>query len=137
MSVKVITLKMKCIAWLGVVIWMGVIFAFSNQAHSGEITGQYLGPFNVVVRKTGHLSEYAILFFLLRRAFLCTVHGGISSFVMPFAVAVLFAISDEYHQSFVAGRSSSASDVVVDSIGALIGFGLIRLWLRFSKCRNN
>jgi VanZ family protein len=133
MILKTTNLKTKLIAWFCVVAWMGLIFAFSNQAHSGEITGHYLGSFNVLVRKCGHMSEYAMLFFLLRRALLCTVDGGIYFFVAPFVLCVLYAISDEFHQSFVAGRSSSASDVLIDSLGALIGFGLVKLWLRLHK----
>jgi|ERR1700722_1754510 VanZ family protein len=133
MTLQTSTLKSKLIAWFSVLAWMGVIFAFSNQAHSGEITGHYLGSFNVIVRKCGHMSEYAVLFLLLRRALLCTVDGGIYYFLAPFALSVIYAISDEFHQSFVAGRSSSASDVAIDALGALIGFGLLKLWLRLVK----
>ncbi len=123
----------RLVAWLLVVLWMGVIFAFSNQAHSGEITGHYFGSFNVLVRKCGHLSEYAVLLFLLRRALLRTACGGIYDFAVPYALCVLYAATDEYHQSFVAGRSSSPSDVAVDSVGALIGFILIKAWVKLDR----
>lgn len=135
MTARNVALKTKITAWLAVLVWMGVIFAFSHQAHSGAITERYLGAFNVAVRKAGHVSEYAVLFVLLRRALLCTVDGAYYEFLVPLLLSILYAISDEYHQSFVAGRSSSPADVVVDSGGALLGYAAVRLWIRLSRQR--
>lgn len=43
-------------------------------------------------------------------------------------LAILYAVTDEYHQSFVAGRSSSAWDVLVfDNLGALISIWLVHI----------
>ena len=79
------------------------------------------------IRKTAHVAEYALLAFLsiklalalrLRRA------GGI---VIGALFTLLYAMSDEWHQSFVPGRTGHAIDVGVDSIGILlvvIGFVL-------------
>jgi len=113
-------LKNKLLAWSGVVLWMAVIFAFSAQAHSGEITEAVLGPANLLVRKSAHMTEYFILYVLLRHAF--RLSEPRSSSFWPFLIAALYAATDEYHQIFVPGRSATVSDVLVDSIGACAGW---------------
>lgn len=117
----------RLVAWLCVCLWMAVIFAFSNQAHSGEITGQYLGPSNILVRKCAHMFEYGVLFLLARRAFGMTElpFNGRSG-IWPLLLAVLYAASDEFHQSFVPGRSATPFDVAVDSCGAAIAWLAVR-----------
>ena len=135
-----------------VVLWMLVIFAFSHQANSNEMTKPVLGPFNIFVRKCAHMTEYAILFLLslnFCRQFavrwqpgakvLPSFFGGLQlerpkrvaemvcTFISPIAIAFLYACSDEWHQSFVPGRSAAFSDVLVDSTGILIAAVLIAL----------
>jgi VanZ family protein len=112
--------KSKLLAWLLVVGWMAIIYAFSAQAHSGEITEAVLGPANLLVRKAAHMTEYCILYILLRHAFLLT-DARKSSF-WPFLIAALYAATDEYHQIFVPGRSATVSDVLIDSMGACAGW---------------
>ncbi|HEY9713557.1 MAG TPA: VanZ family protein [Chroococcales cyanobacterium] len=127
-------IEKRPVRWVLVLGWMSVIFAFSNQAHSGEITGQYLGEFNLVVRKSAHMTEYAILFCLLKWALLGHVpkKQHISTF-FAYLTAVLYAASDEWHQQFVPGRSSSWEDVFVDTIG--VNFGWI-FWYYFLVLRS-
>ncbi len=120
----------KLRAWGYVLAWMGVIYFFSAQPNSGEATGHYFGVFNMLCRKLAHLSEYAILFALLRRALICTVSSGMNFFITPFCLSVIYAISDEYHQSFVPGRSASAGDVLFDASGAFIGWLIVFCWSR-------
>lgn len=126
------------VRWFFVVLWMGVIFAFSHQAHSSEATAVYLGDFNVIVRKLGHISEFAVLFFLVRWALLGSknMHTGNSLNSAPHLrqwktvisdktnlvalfISVLYAASDEWHQSFVPGRSACIEDVLLDSSAVL------------------
>ncbi len=113
--------------WLLVLVWMSIIFAFSSQAHSGEVTRQYFGPFNILLRKAGHVSEFALLFLLLRRAIAHTISGALPINIATILVTVLYAASDEYHQSFVPGRTSSIYDVAVDSAGIAIGLLFLKL----------
>lgn len=112
--------------WLLVIAWMGVIFAFSNQAHSGEVTEQLLHDLNVPIRKCAHMFEYAMLFWLSRWASM-TIRRP--SFLVPGMLALficlLYAASDEYHQSFVPGRSAQIQDVAVDMAGSLIAAFLV------------
>lgn len=46
-----------------------------------------------------------------------------------FAAGVLYALSDEWHQSFVPGRDPSAGDLVADILGLGLGYGLVLWWL--------
>ena len=100
-------------AWLPVVAWAAVIFAFSSVPDLG--TG--LGGWDLVLRKIAHAAEFAVLGVLLLRA---TGRAG-----SAFAIGVLYAISDEVHQSFVPGRLGSPIDVAVDAAGVAVG---VLLW---------
>lgn len=114
--------------WFLVLTWMAIIFAFSCQANSGEVTRQYFGSFNILLRKTGHVSEFAVLFLLLRRALGHTISGALALTITAIFLTILYATSDEYHQSFVPGRTSSLFDVAVDSAG--IALALLFLLVR-------
>ncbi len=114
-------MQSKAIRWISVLIWMAVIFAFSSQPHSGEVTQQYLGDFNVPVRKCAHMTEYMILYFLTRWSTVGTTDSALIRRLLPFILSVAYACTDEYHQNFVPGRSATVSDVMVDSIGVTIG----------------
>lgn len=79
------------------------------------------------IRKTAHAAEYAILGILT----IGTLYGAAKrdggrisvrgSILTAWAIAVLYAASDEFHQLFVPGRSGQLSDVLLDSAGALAG----------------
>lgn len=81
------------------------------------------------VRKVGHATEYAVLGFLCMGT--CWTFDGIHKkkllIIIAWAVATLYAASDELHQWFVPGRSCQFSDVCLDSIGALAGIGVYLL----------
>ncbi len=105
-------------------LWMIVIFAFSSQANSGSYTETYLQGANVPVRKLAHMFEYAVLAVLYQTALsgsLVSSKKTFKNYSFAFLLAVLYALTDEWHQSFVPGRSASLFDSGVDSIGALIG----------------
>ena len=101
-----------------VIAWMAVIFAFSNQANSGELTEQVLGDMNVPIRKCAHMFEYAVLFWLTRwSAITIRRPAYIVPGMLSFVICLLYAASDEWHQSFVPGRSAQMQDVAVDMAG--------------------
>lgn len=56
--------------------------------------------------------------------------------VLAFAASVAYAVFDEWHQSFVAGRNASMSDVIVDVTGAALTLVLIGLWSHFRARRS-
>jgi VanZ family protein len=96
-----------------VLVWAAVIFALSSVPELG--TG--LGGWDLVLRKIAHAAEFALLGALLARA---TGRAG-----PAFAIGVLYAVSDEVHQSFVPGRLGSPLDVAIDTVGVVAG---ILLW---------
>ena len=126
--------------WLPVLVWLGLIFIGSTDVLSAEHTSRFLVPFlrwldpqisaavlnsiQVVIRKLGHLTEYAILAILLWRALRrAAVWKSASSFLFAISLigCAIFAASDEFHQSFVPSRTSSVKDVMIDICGATIG----------------
>jgi VanZ family protein len=89
--------------------WMVVIFYFSSQSDPSP----GIGNFGHVV---AHFTEYFILASLWAWALLPAL--GLKALAVAGAIAVLYAISDEWHQSFVPRRDSDPVDVLVDSVGA-------------------
>ena len=131
-----------------VITWMVLIFAGSSDVLSAEHTSRFLVPFllwlnpsmsyhtiaaiHVVVRKAGHVTEYAILAALLWRA----LHGSFSALsrrtisFCTIVVAAAFAASDEFHQSFVPSRTATVHDVFIDCCGVMLAVALCILFSR-------
>ena len=103
-----------------------MIFCFSTGSFSAAATGRVLGSFNHVGRKIAHMSEYALLFLVLRFALakFMTGYKAASVVLLSLALCTLFAASDEWHQSFVPNRTPSIGDVMYDTAGALIAASL-------------
>jgi VanZ family protein len=99
-------------AWLPVAAWAAVIFALSSVPDLG--TG--LGGWDLLLRKLAHAAEFAILGALLLRA----LGRPLAAFVLGTA----YAVSDEIHQAFVAGRVGSPVDVAIDAVGVAVGIAL-------------
>jgi VanZ family protein len=105
--------------WLPALLVMGIIFWFSSQP-SGQ-----LPDFNWadrLIKKSGHVAGYASLAVSYWHAF--GMHG--KHRWLAWLCALAYAVTDEYHQSFVPGRNPSIWDVVVfDNLGALLGLWLV------------
>ncbi|HEV7806714.1 MAG TPA: VanZ family protein [Solirubrobacteraceae bacterium] len=86
---------------------MALIFALS--ATPDLSTG--LGNWDLALRKAAHITIYAVLWLTLARA------TGWRRPVAATVVALLYAGSDEWHQSFVDGRHGTPLDVAIDAIG--------------------
>ena len=86
-----------------------------------------VSKYHFYVRKLAHFSEYLV--------FACTVAlplyvYGVRGFALVFLAGLFcfgFACLDEYHQSFVAGRTPSKRDVMIDTCGSLIGIYITRI----------
>jgi VanZ family protein len=105
--------------WLPALLIMAVIFALSSIP-SDEMPN--FGGLDFSIKKLGHMAGYA----LLASAFL----HGINRFTPGAVLAawlftVLYAVTDEIHQSFVPGRNASVVDVFIDAAGALAGLFLL------------
>jgi VanZ family protein len=100
---------------------MGVIFVLSAQAklNSG------LGDWDTALRKIAHMVAFGLLWWLWQRALAMPAAAA--------AIALGYAASDEWHQSFVQGRTGSALDWGIDAIGVAIAAAL---WGRPSQRRS-
>ena len=95
-------------------LWAALIFVLSSIP--SLTTG--LGPWDVVLRKLAHLTEYAVLGALLARAV---------PELPAFALGLAYAVSDELHQHFVPGRAGTPLDVAIDAVGLVAGILLLRM----------
>lgn len=102
---------------------MGLIFFLSAQPDLG--TG--IEGWDVVLRKLGHMAVFGALFLAL----LYALPGRPATAA---AIAVLYAISDEWHQTFTGGRHGSPVDVLIDGVGVGAAWLLAARtgWLRAS-----
>jgi VanZ family protein len=107
--------------WLPPLVLMGAIFFFSAQPSldSG------LGWIDTVGRKLVHFAEYALLCFLLWRAFAHRMPPRRAA-LAAFVFASLYAVTDEVHQSFVEGRHGTPVDWAIDTAGAGLAAWLLR-----------
>jgi VanZ family protein len=129
-----------------VVLWMALIFYASSNEFSAANTSQVLRPILLwlfphitestlvvvhgVVRKGAHLGGYFILGLLAARAFLTSTKRLLHRYWFPsaFMLAAVYALLDEYHQSFVPSRTASVYDSVIDMTGALIALFMLAFW---------
>ncbi|MFR2710965.1 VanZ family protein [Frisingicoccus sp.] len=79
------------------------------------------------VRKLAHMTEYFILAITVALPFYVYGLRGFPLLLVAGIICVGFACTDEYHQSFVAGRGPSMRDVCIDSVGAFFGIMLVRI----------
>lgn len=135
----------KLILWILVVSCMGTIFFFSGQeakdsdsSSIGFITvfvrlfdvcdvfseteiQEFSQSLNGIVRTGAHFTIYAVLGFLLCLLFHEYNFSRSKAIIFAVISSFLYACSDEFHQSFVPGRSAQISDIAVDTSGALCG----------------
>src|SRR5438270_5178974 len=107
------TLLKKIDPWAPPLLLMAVIFFFSAQPNLNS----GLGWIDHVGRKLVHASEYALLCFLWWRALRTRIDAK-AALAAAWAIAAVYAASDEYHQRFVAGRNSTWVDWCIDAMGA-------------------
>ncbi len=129
-------------AYLPVIALMAVIFFFSAQTGeqsaliSDEVVGAAYGKdkigtelLTVIVRKSAHFAEYALLgglIYIANRHVMRKKNDRVPA-AAALAASAVYAVSDEIHQYFVPGRACMVSDVLIDTSGTL--FGIILLWI--------
>ena len=130
--------------WVPAVAWMGMVLLASTDtfsaAHTGEILRAMLawtigqidaatfGLLHFLIRKSAHFTEYAILSALWFRALRVRVSSPwqMRWALLGVVISVSVAVLDEWHQSFVPSRTSSADDVLLDFCGAF--FAQLVIW---------
>ncbi len=114
---------------------MGLIVYLSSLSQPPESLMEVIdwGP----IDKVFHLVEYTVLGILLARALSYSLRRMLpnAAWIIALAVAVLFGLSDEWHQSFVLGRHSSIADLIVDIIGSALGVGIVCLRVKRNDTR--
>lgn len=118
--------------FLPALLWMGVIYRTSATPGlksvplvqgigllPAHLDPAVLSLLELLLRKSAHLISYGLLALLLAWAFFVWLDRSRALWV-ALAVAVLFAISDEWHQSFVPDREGRWWDVAIDTVGAAL-----------------
>lgn len=129
----------KIAIWSVVALWMVIIFQLSSQ--SGEqsndlslgVTGliafliEKISPssdalaFNYFIRKCAHFFAYLVLGLVVLFAMRKMGKSGTKGILLALVVCVIYAISDEWHQGFIPGRTPKLMDIFIDSSGSLLG----------------
>jgi VanZ family protein len=105
-------------AWVYVGSWMTVIFTLSSIP---DLRSGLLPLWDLILRKIAHVAEFAVLGWLMFRAFKVGGLTRIRAAVLAAVISAFFAGTDEWHQSFVTGRNGSPLDVLIDSVGVISG----------------
>lgn len=142
--------------WLPVVIWMVVVFSASADSQSyqhssailepllhwlfPQMSAATVGELHHLFRKTGHLTEYAILGWLVWRAVRRPVKNDFRPWNwaeagLALCVVFAYAASDEFHQIFVPTRTPLVTDVLIDTTGGAVA--LLVLWVRMKMVKQN
>ncbi len=135
----------KTLCWTAVILWMAFIFYLShqpaeqsNQLSKGiteiiiqtiERVAFIVAPdstfdvrdLNHYVRKNAHFIAYLVLGVLVINALRSSGVKGYRSWALALGICILYAISDEFHQTFIPGRSGEVRDVFIDTAGASVG----------------
>lgn len=123
---------------------MGLIFSASTGEFSASNTSLIVRPLllwlfpdiseerialaHFLVRKAAHFTEYAVLGLLMARAFTSSSQQFLKRrwFAVSLLLIAIYALSDEFHQSFVASRTASVFDSMIDTAGGLAALVLYR-----------
>lgn len=149
----------RVITALALILWMAFIFMLSHQtaAQSGAVSGGFteklfsvfypyfksmtdmqkqeiINGASFLIRKAAHFSIYALLgVFSFLTFYSYSKIKKTARLVISFFICFIFAMSDEWHQTFIVGRSGEIRDVLIDSSGALIAIIILFLLLKFTK----
>ncbi len=100
----------------------------NNYAEEGSVFAYYtpnnVSRMNMLLRDIFHLLEFFSLSFWLMTLLFINVNGRNKSYISMFCtslVCLIYALSDEYHQTFVDGRGAEFADVILDLSGVAIG----------------
>lgn len=108
---------------LSVILWGSVIFYFSGIP---GLKSDFKDIFDLILRKTAHISEYIILTILLFRVLSQFLKSKKQILIIAMFLVFVFAVSDEIHQLFIFDREGKVIDVLIDTSGIFIAFLLMQ-----------
>jgi VanZ family protein len=138
--------------WWPALVWAVVISGFSTGAFTSDNTSRYIIPIlrfflphaspetlyflHHIIRKCAHLTEYFILSMLILRG----IRAGEKGMHVRWALVTILIIAgyaalDEYHQSFVPGRTAAVGDVLIDTSGGIVAQIVASLFVLLGKAR--
>ena len=121
----------KISSWVLVFLWSALIFYLSNIPY---LRIEQLGFLDFVLRKIVHITEYAVLCILYIRAFKNTTKlADTKVYLLSVIFSIIYAITDEIHQSFVPGRSCNFFDLLFDTTGVLLGSVIYKKYKKILK----
>ena len=148
---------LRCVLVLFLFCTFGMIFNFSNQdseksgSTSKKVTeaitkdvksiqklnknekAKVIDKIEDVIRKIAHFSLYALVGYLLMALFSTYNINEKNKIISTIIIGAIYAISDEFHQSFISGRSGQVSDVFLDTLGVTVGGLFILLIIKTVK----
>lgn len=144
---------MKVVKICFLVLWMALIFSFSNQKDvdsskvsdgfidrtvvkiykifnekvTKEKENEIIEKYTYPIRKLAHYTLYFILGIL---SFLVVKDYSINKKLIIYSLLIcfLYACSDEFHQLFIIGRSARVLDVMIDTFGSLCGISIFYIF---------
>jgi VanZ family protein len=141
--------------YVPLILWMALIFFASTDEFSAANTGLVIEPLlrwlfphisdervafvHFLARKSGHFTEYAVFGLLAARAFISSTHVRLRRnwFLAALLMLCLYALFDEYHQSFVPSRTGSIYDSLLNMTGGLTAFVFGALWRKRRRRAQN
>ncbi len=118
------THKTRTQYYIAAALWESFIFYLSAQPVLPS-PDSFLWDF--AFKKLSHMFVYFILFWLIYKSIQFDIKHPLKLTILAFCVAFVLAISDEFHQSFVPGRTPTTKDVLFDTLGMAIA------WLTLNK----
>ncbi len=120
---------MKFKRWLPLLAWMALIFYLSGRTEN-EIPS--FGFWDLLAKKGAHFLAYSFLSLLAWRGAMGEKRPlpphKTKPFLTAFVITLLYAISDEFHQSFIPTRHGQPLDVLIDTVGGLTMLLLLYYW---------
>lgn len=114
------TLKALTYRWGPAFVMMTVIFVASSIPRE-ELPA--FGLWDLIIKKGGHMVGYGLLAVAYLHALTNGQRANRAQVGWSILLAGLYGATDEFHQLFVAGRGASLVDVLIDTVGAIIGAG--------------
>lgn len=140
--------------YVPLILWLIFISVASSNSFSASNTSRIIGPIvlwlfpsttpeqlatiHFLTRKLAHFTEYAILALLAARAFWTSPNPALKRrwFLISLGIIIVYALIDEFHQSFVPSRTASIADSFVDMVGGITALLVLRTRLRANDASN-